>query len=142
MIPKVDPETLNRAFEAIQMVEDGTVVPIRPLAGATIQLEDQDITFVDNPILRMVEATRVVFPDPKEGLAASMRLFYLFALISEPKVAPLVKVEKGHMLVHGALVRAMAEVDIDEEGQCDMDALVVLATKHLQAFMTSEESTG
>jgi hypothetical protein len=140
MITKVDPELLNRAFEAISMVEEGSVVPIRPLAGATIELEDECITFVDNPVLRLVEATRVVFPDRVEGLAASMRLFYLFALLDEPKVAPLVRVEKGQMLVHGSLVRAMAEVDIDEEGQCDIDVLVELAKEHLKSFMGVKET--
>lgn len=142
MIPKVDPAQLNRAFETISLVEEGSIVPIRSLAGATIELEDETIRFNDNPILRMVEATRVVFPDRVEGLAASMRLFYLFACIDEPKVQPLIRVEKGEMQVHGSLVRAMAEVDIDEEGQYDVDKLVELAKKHLKDFMEPEESVG
>jgi hypothetical protein len=142
MIPKVDPELLNRAFETVSMVEDGTVVPIRSLAGKTIELQDQTIKFNDNPILRMVEATRIVFPDRIEGLAASMRLFYLFALLDEPKVSPLVRIENGNLLVHGSLVRAMAEVAIDEEGMCDIDELEALAKKHLKVFMGLEAKAG
>lgn len=140
MIPKVDPELLNRAFETVSMVEDGTVVPIRSLAGKTIELEDESIKFIDNPILRMVEAVRIVFPDRIEGLAASMRLFYLFALIDEPRVSPLVRIENSQLLVHGSLVRAMAEVAIDEEGMCSIDELETLAKKHLKVFLGVKEA--
>jgi len=138
MIPKLDPDRFFQAFETISLVEDGSVVPIRSLAGATIELENERLTFVDNPILRMVEATRVVFPERVEGLAASMRLFYLMDVISKPEVAPLTQMQDGHLMIHESLVRAMAEVDIDEEGNLDMPQLVELAQARLKKMMGVE----
>ena len=138
MIPKLDPDRFFRAFETILHVEEGTVVPIRSMAGATIELEDETLTFVDNPILRMVEATRIVFPDRVEGLAASMRLFYLMDVVTKPEVAPLTKMENGQLLIHESLVRAMADIEINEEGTFVMDDLVKSAKENLKAFNLKE----
>jgi hypothetical protein len=123
-----------------KLVEDGHVRPIRRLAGSTIDLQGAKFTLTNNPILRLVEAVRIVFPEPMEGFAASMRFFFLADTLDKPEVGPLVQTIDGQLNIHDSLVRAMAQVDVDEEGYYDIEKLVELAKDHLMAAMRAEEA--
>lgn len=131
-VPKLDPAQFHRAFVQLSLVEEGKVRPIRSMAGQTVELHDKEtgeiqvLQFVDNPMLRFVEATRMVFPDPEEGKAACLRLFRLFGVIGarDPRVAHFTLEEDGQLLIHESIVKAMALIELDPEGEVSIPALL------------------
>lgn len=140
MIPAVNSERFARAYETIGLVEEGSVRPIRSMANQIVQVDGVDLRITDNPILRLVEAVRIVFPETVEGTAATMRLFLLFQAINEAKegddILHLVKREGSETIaVHDTLIHAMAEVPIASDGKSlkFLPKLLTIAVRNLRA---------
>lgn len=136
---KLDPVQFHRAFVQLSLVEEGKIRPIRSMAGQTVELHDNEtgetmaLQFTDNPMLRLVEATRMLFPDPKEGQSACMRLFRLFEVVgmNDPNVKRFTLEEDGQLLIHESIVKAMAEIELETEGDISIPTLLTSARRHL-----------
>lgn len=120
-----------RAYNTVGLADSDSVGVLYSVVGKKFVTEDgETYEITDNPISRMVEAVRTVFPDPVEGGFATMRLYQLFLAIGEDgeALAPLVRKEDEDMFIHSSLVMAAATVPLQEDNTFEPGSLLVGAS--------------